>query len=324
MSFLIKKPDDIKQSEITDEQSFRQRRKLIQASIALGIGHSIVGSALATEESAADGNSNNMQSGFLTLEERTAKKVAFTYNNFYELGTGKQDPATNAHKLVTDPWSVEITGECDNPGVYNLEDILAPHAIEERVYRLRCVEAWSMVIPWQGFSLSELLKRFKPNSRAKYVAFETLVDPERMPGQRSPVLDWPYVEGLRMDEAMHPLTMLATGCYGDSLPGQCGAPLRLVVPWKYGYKSIKSIVKINFTEKQPATSWNILQPREYGFYSNVNPEVNHPRWSQAKERRIIGGGIKALFTPKIETGMFNGYAEQVASLYTGMDLKKFH
>jgi sulfoxide reductase catalytic subunit YedY len=219
---------------------------------------------------------------------------------------------------------VEVAGECDKPGVYTLEDILKPHAMEERIYRLRCVEAWSMVVPWLGFGLGDLLQRFAPNSRAKYVAFETLYDPERLPGQRQRVIDWPYVEGLRMDEAMHPLTLLATGCYGDALPGQCGAPLRLVVPWKYGFKSIKSIVKIRFTERQPPTSWNKMQPREYGFFSNVNPDVDHPRWSQARERRITSGGLSALFTPKIDTLPFNGYAEQVAALYDGMDLRKYY
>ncbi|MCB1755227.1 MAG: protein-methionine-sulfoxide reductase catalytic subunit MsrP [Gammaproteobacteria bacterium] len=317
MSLLINKPASIKSSEITDQALFRNRRKLLQASLALGLGQTIAGPGLSLAAEA--------DNGFDTDEERTAKDIMTSYNNFYELGTQKGDPKKNAHYLLTDPWSVEIAGECEKPGVYNLEDILKPHAIEERVYRLRCVEAWSMVVPWQGFGLGELLKRFEPNSRAKYVAFETLNDPKRMPGVTSPVLDWPYVEGLRIDEAMHPLTMIATGCYGESLPGQCGAPLRLVVPWKYGYKSIKSIVKISFVEDQPPTSWNELQPQEYGFYSNVNPDVSHPRWSQAKERRLTtGGGLSALFKSKIDTLKFNGYAEQVASLYSGMDLKKFH
>jgi sulfoxide reductase catalytic subunit YedY len=216
------------------------------------------------------------------------------------------------------PWSVTIAGEAEVTGKYTLEDILKPHPLEERIYRLRCVEAWSMVIPWVGFPLGDLLKRFRPTSRAKYVAFKTVMRPGEMPGQRYPVLDWPYVEGLRIDEAMHPLTILAVGLYGQALPNQNGAPLRLVVPWKYGFKSIKSIVEIRFTERQPPTSWNISAPREYGFYANVNPEVDHPRWSQAKERRI-GGSV---FSARQPTQMFNGYAEQVARLYRGMDLTR--
>ncbi len=321
MTLLFTKPKDIKSSEITDQALFRNRRKLLQMSVAAGLTHSIVNKVSAGEKDKPQQTVNPI---FNTMEELTSEKVATSYNNFYELGTQKDDPKRNAHKLITDPWSVEIAGECAKPGVYTLEDILKPHAIEERIYRLRCVEAWSMVIPWQGFSLADLLKRFEPNSNAKYVKFETLFDPERMPGQRRPIIVWPYLEGLRMDEAMHPLTMIATGCYDMALPGQCGAPLRLVVPWKYGYKSIKSIVKITFVKREPRTSWNRLQPQEYGFYSNVNPKVSHPRWSQARERRIITGGISALFKPKIDTKMFNGYAEQVASLYTGMDLKKYH
>jgi sulfoxide reductase catalytic subunit YedY len=241
-----------------------------------------------------------------------------TYNNFYEFGTDKDDPAKNSGKFRPKPWSVAVTGEVGRPGTYTLEDLLKPHAVEERIYRLRCVEAWSMVIPWLGFPLGELLKRFEPTSRAKYVAFKTVLRPKEMPGQRFPVLEWPYVEGLRIDEAMHPLTILATGLYGKPLPNQNGAPLRLVVPWKYGFKSIKSIVEIRLTEQQPPTSWNRSAPQEYGFYANVNPQVDHPRWSQATERRIGSG----LFTPRQPTLMFNGYAEQVASLYRGMDLRK--
>jgi sulfoxide reductase catalytic subunit YedY len=237
------------------------------------------------------------------------------YNNFYEFGTGKDDPAKHAHLLKTSPWSVSVDGACAKPGKLTLEDILKPHPNQERIYRLRCVEGWSMVIPWLGFPLADLLKRFEPTSQAKYVRFETLVDPKQMPGQKRQVLEWPYTEGLRIDEAMHPLSFIATGLYGKALLGQNGAPLRLVVPWKYGFKSIKSIVRISFVEQEPHTSWGRSAPGEYGFYSNVNPDVDHPRWSQRKERRI--GEFR-----KRDTLMFNGYAEQVASLYSGMDLRK--
>jgi len=241
-----------------------------------------------------------------------------TYNNFYELGLGKGDPVKNADALKTDSWNVAVEGECAKPGNYALEDILKPLDIEERIYRFRCVEAWSMVVPWNGFPLSALLNRFEPNGNAKYVAFETVYDPEDpLPGQKRKALDWPYREGLRMDEAMNPLTFMAVGLYGKIMPNQNGAPMRLVVPWKYGFKSIKSIVKIRFTEEQPETSWNLSNAREYGFYSNVNPNVNHRRWSQARERRI-----GELF--KRETLMFNGYEEEVASMYAGMDLKEFY
>jgi sulfoxide reductase catalytic subunit YedY len=242
-----------------------------------------------------------------------------SYNNFYELGTDKADPAANAGKLKTVPWSVAIEGEVAKPGVFALEDLLKPHALEERIYRLRCVEAWSMVIPWIGFPLKDLLARFEPTSKAKYVAFESIMDPAHLPGQSSNTsgIRWPYVEGLRIDEAMHPLTILAVGLYGKTLPNQNGAPLRLVVPWKYGFKSIKSIVRIRLQEQQPKTGWNELAPREYGFYSNVNPDADHPRWSQQTERRLPS----SLLRPnRIPTKMFNGYEEQVASLYKGMDL----
>lgn len=265
------------------------------------------------------------KSPFSTSDEITSQETATSYNNFYELGTNKGDPVKNAKQLKTDPWSVTVEGECAKPGVYTLEDILKPHAIEERIYRHRCVEAWSMVVPWNGFSLGDLLKRFEPNGNAKYVAFETIFDPDRLVGQRSRVLDWPYVEGLRIDEAMHPLAMMAIGMYGEEIPNQNGAPMRLIVPWKYGFKGIKSIVKIRFTDKEPPTSWNRSAPHEYGFYSNVNPEVSHPRWSQAKERRLVGesGGLASLFTPKVETQMLNGYADEVGELYSSMDLAKF-
>jgi sulfoxide reductase catalytic subunit YedY len=240
------------------------------------------------------------------------------YNNFYEFGTGKEDPAANAHRLRPRPWSVMVDGECEKPGKLTLEDLLRPHALEERVYRLRCVEAWSMVIPWIGFPLGDLIKRFNPTSRAKYVEFTTLRDPKQMPGQRYDVLDWPYVEGLRMDEAMHPLAILSVGLYGKPLPNQNGAPLRLVVPWKYGFKSIKSIVRIRFSERMPATSWALSAPREYGFFANVNPEVDHPRWSQKSERRIGSSN----FLTRQPTMKFNGYAAEVAGLYRGMDLAR--
>lgn len=314
----------IRSSEITDEHVFRQRRQLLQASMAAGITGLIARPGLAAEGS-VDLSGPIVKSAFSTDEELSSLKTVTSYNNFYELGTDKEDPARYANRLRTEPWSVTVDGECDKPGTYTLEDVLKPHAIEERIYRMRCVEAWSMVIPWNGFSLADFIKRMEPNSRAKYVAFETVVQDD-LPGVRRNVLDWPYSEGLRMDEAMHPLTLLAIGLYGQEMPNQNGAPLRLVVPWKYGYKSIKSIVRIRFTEEQPPTSWNRLAPHEYGFYSNVNPDRSHPRWSQAKERRLSGegGGLSALFSAKIDTQFMNGYAEQVASLYEGMDLQKFH
>ena len=255
-------------------------------------------------------------SRFSTTEAPNSLEDITTYNNFYEFGTGKEDPARNAGALTTDPWSITIDGMVENPGTYDLADILKDQPLEERIYRFRCVEAWSMVVPWIGFELSGLLNRVGVQPSAKYVAFETLVRPEEMVGQQSPILEWPYREGLRLDEAMHPLTILATGLYGEEMPKQNGAPIRLVVPWKYGFKSIKSIVRITLTDQQPQTTWNMLQPSEYGFYSNVNPNVDHPRWSQASERRIGAG----LFAGRQDTLMFNGYEEQVASLYTGMDL----
>jgi sulfoxide reductase catalytic subunit YedY len=254
---------------------------------------------------------------FGTDEEPTDIDDATRYNNFYELGTDKEDPRRNAHRLRTRPWSVAVEGEVARPGVIALEDLLRPHPLEERVYRLRCVEAWSMVIPWVGFPLRDLLARFEPTSRAKYVAFETILDPEQLPAQRRPILDWPYREGLRIDEAVHPLTLLAVGMYGRALPAQNGAPLRLVVPWKYGFKSIKSIVRIRLTEAQPGTSWSLSAPQEYGFFANVNPAVDHPRWSQKRERRI--GEFR-----KRPTLPFNGYGEQVAQLYAGMDPRKLY
>ena len=310
----------IRSSEITDESVFKQRRHLIQAAAAAGITGAISTDALA----ATDPLSQPIKKSEYTVDdELTSEDTATSYNNFYELGTDKGDPVKNAKFLKTDPWSVSVDGECDAPGTFTLEDILKPHDIEERVYRLRCVEAWSMVIPWNGFALGDLLKRFKPNSKAKYVAFETVSD-QKLPGMRSRVLDWPYREGLRIDEAMHPLAFMAIGMYGNVIPNQNGAPMRLVVPWKYGFKSIKSIVKISFTEDMPPTSWNMSAPHEYGFFSNVNPDVSHPRWSQAKERKLTGdaGGLSALFASKSDTAYLNGYAEEVGELYAVMDLKK--
>jgi sulfoxide reductase catalytic subunit YedY len=258
--------------------------------------------------------------GAVSMEKPTSYQDASSYNNFYEFGTDKADPARNAHTLKTAPWTVEVEGLVKKPGRYSIEDLLKLSAQEERIYRMRCVEGWSMVIPWVGYSLAELIRRVEPLGSAKYVEFVTLADKAQMPGLGSRVLDWPYVEGLRLDEAMHPLTLLAFGMYGEVLPNQNGAPVRLVVPWKYGFKSAKSIVKIRFTEHEPTTAWNKAAAQEYGFYSNVNPLVDHPRWSQATERRI---GEDGLFAKKRKTLMFNGYEAQVGSLYAGMDLKKF-
>jgi sulfoxide reductase catalytic subunit YedY len=258
------------------------------------------------------------KSSYSTDQQPNSWSDITTYNNYYEFGTGKEDPSRNALKFKPRPWSVDVKGECDKPARYNYEDLVAPHVLEERIYRLRCVEAWSMVIPWVGIPLANMLKKFEPNSKAKYVRFETLHDASRMPGQRRRVLDWPYTEGLTIEEAMHPLTLMAVGLYGRELPNQNGAPMRLVVPWKYGFKSIKAITEISFTSKRPRSSWEQSAPSEYGFYANVNPGVAHPRWSQARERPIGAG----LFARKKPTLMFNGYADQVASLYDGLDLSK--
>ncbi|EIJ35595.1 protein-methionine-sulfoxide reductase catalytic subunit MsrP [Thiothrix nivea] len=301
---LIKRPHNLTENEVTDYALYQRRREFLKTLGGVAL-LSASGLPLAAQA----------KSAFSTDEGQTPYKDVTTYNNFYEFGTDKRDPAEYAGSLVTSPWNVTVDGECEKPGTFALEDIIKPHGSEERIYRLRCVEGWSMVIPWNGFQLSALLKRFQPTSKAKYVRFETLRDPKQMPGQKRNVLDWPYVEGLRMDEAMHPLAFMATGLYGKELPNQNGAPLRLVVPWKYGFKSIKSIVRISFVETQPGTSWGRSAPSEYGFYSNVNPEVDHPRWSQKRERRI-GEFLKR------PTLMFNGYADQVASLYSGMDLRK--
>ena len=312
---LIKKPADIASSEITDYAIYQQRRKFMASSFGLVAASFIPsGAALAIDQNALKFNKN---SRFSSAEKATDLDKITHYNNFYEFGTDKYSPAKNAQALTTDPWSVAIEGEVEKPGIMQLEDIMKQQQLEERIYRLRCVERWSMVVPWIGFPLASLIKQVKPTSKAKYVEFETLYRPQEMTGQQRSVLDWPYVEGLRMDEAMNPLTILAVGLYGEVMPKQNGAPLRLVVPWKYGFKSIKSIVKIRFTEKQPVSSWTKVAPNEYGFYSNVNPNVDHPRWSQSKERRL-GEFLKR------DTLMFNGYAEQVASLYKGMDLKKYY
>ncbi len=305
---LIKKgSSDIRSSDITPEYIYKQRRRFLGATGALAMG-------VAFPEWLS-ANTDTHVSEYSTDESLTPLKDITSYNNFYELGTSKSDPKKYAHRLVSSPWSITVEGECEKPGTLGLEDFLKPHSIEERIYRMRCVEGWSMVIPWEGVVLADVIRRFKPTSKAKYIAFESIHDPKNLHGQRRKVLDWPYEEGLRMDEAMNPLTILSTGLYGESLVNQNGAPIRLVVPWKYGFKSIKSVVKIRFTETQPETSWNKSAKHEYGFYSNVNPKVNHPRWSQRRERRI--GELR-----KRKTEMFNGYGEQVAKLYTGMDLKK--
>ena len=308
----IKKSSDCSESDVTPESIYKKRRQFMTSGAILGAGLAL--NSLPVRASIAiDQYRKNV---ITTDEEITPFNDATQYNNFYEFGTDKSDPVVNAKNFKTDDWVISVSGECDVQGEFPLEDLIRSNEIEERIYRLRCVEAWSMVIPWLGVPLSTILKRLKPNSKAKYVAFKTLLDSDRMPGQKRPVLDWPYLEGLRMDEAMNPLTLLAVGMYGKTMPNQNGAPVRLVVPWKYGFKSIKSIVEIKFTEQQPETTWNLSNAREYGFYSNVNPNVRHPRWSQAKERRI-GDFFKR------ETKMFNGYADEVESMYRGMDLKKF-
>jgi sulfoxide reductase catalytic subunit YedY len=315
---------DCRDIDITPPEVYAQRRRLLGA-FAVAPLAALAGCARADEDPtpavATAPAAAAPEDPLRSAEEQTRFADATSYNNFYEFGTGKGDPARHAATLRPAPWSVDIAGHAEVTGRFTLEDLVKPHPREERVYRLRCVEGWSMVIPWLGFPLGDLIKRFKPTSQARYVAFTTLADPEQMPGIRYPVLDWPYVEGLRIDEAMHPLTLLATGMYGRDLPNQNGAPLRLVVPWKYGFKSIKSIVKIEFTEHEPPTSWNVAQASEYGFYSNVNPEVDHPRWSQKTERRLAGNANR-IFANRIPTRMFNGYAEQVAPLYAGMDLRK--
>jgi len=313
---LIKKPQDIPSSEITDHAVYLERRKFMSSSVGLTAAAALFPVTPSVAGYGGKALKFNKNNELTTDEALTSFGEITNYNNFYEFGTDKYSPAKNAQALTTDPWSITIDGEVEKPGVLQLEDILKQQTLEERIYRLRCVERWSMVIPWIGFPLANLIKQAKPTSKAKYIQFETLMRPSEMRGQLRGVLDWPYVEGLRMDEAMNPLTIIAVGLYGEVMPKQNGAPLRLVVPWKYGFKSIKSIVKISFTETQPVSSWTKAASSEYGFYSNVNPNVDHPRWSQRKERRI-GDFMKR------KTLMFNGYADQVASLYSGMDLKKY-
>jgi sulfoxide reductase catalytic subunit YedY len=314
---MKKPPGDIAPSEITPREVFLNRRSLLAGALAGGA------SALLPQADAAEGSplpplKYTVNAQYKVSAKPTSYQDITHYNNFYEFGTGKSDPAANAHTLRPKPWSVTIAGEAETTGTYHLEDILRAHPLEERIYRFRCVEAWSMVIPWVGFPLADLIKRFKPTSRAKYVEFTTLYDVKQMPGERYSILPWPYIEGLRMDEAMNPLTLLVVGLYGSVVPNQDGAPLRLIVPWKYGFKGIKSIVKIAFTEQQPRNTWNVVAPNEYGFYANVNPHVDHPRWSQASER-VIGGGLFA----HQPTLMFNGYEREVAYLYKGMDLRRY-
>ena len=310
MIIRSKSKHDIASSEITSESDYLGRRQFLKE--AGLIGAATAGFVAGLPKSAAAlGQDQDLKAELTSYEDATS------YNNFYEFGTDKEDPKANAQSFKTKPWSVKVDGLVNKPATYQLEDFVKPHTLEERIYRHRCVEGWSMVIPWLGFPMADLIKRVEPQGSAKYVEFTTLNDPKQMPGLRIPVLDWPYVEGLRMDEAMHPLTIFVVGLYGKTLPNQNGAPLRHVVPWKYGFKGCKSIVRIRFTDKEPRTAWNIAAPNEYGFYANVNPEVDHPRWSQARERPV--GKIRTK-----PTLMFNGYADQVGSLYAGMDLRKLY
>ncbi|WP_428242519.1 protein-methionine-sulfoxide reductase catalytic subunit MsrP [Gynuella sp.] len=321
---IIGKSNDILSSEITSESIYVNRRQLLAASTA-ALGLSAISSLTQASNSGASWLTTKISQPWKTTiktdETVTPWEDATQYNNFYEFGFGKSDPAKYADRLTTDPWSIEISGEVSKPGTLHLEDLVAPSHLEERIYRFRCVEAWSMVVPWLGFSLADLLKRFEPTADARFVQFETLFDPKQFPAQKSSSFPWPYMEGLRIDEAMNPLAFMAVGMYGKVLPNQNGAPIRLVVPWKYGFKSIKSIVKIRLVKDMPKTTWNMLQASEYGFYANVNPDVDHPRWSQKTERRLPS----SLFTPnRIPTLKFNGYEEQVAYLYKDMDLRKFY
>jgi sulfoxide reductase catalytic subunit YedY len=306
----IYKPQSIPSSEITPQALFQARRKFMQTA-----GGAALAAILPQALWAADNVGEVKKSAYSVAEGLTPLRDVTRYNNFYEFGTGKDEPAINAGSLKTRPWTVTVEGEVNKPKVFDIDELLKMAPMEERVYRLRCVEAWSMVVPWLGYSLAELIRRVEPTGNAKFVEFVSLHDPAQMPGQKTSVLDWPYREGLRMDEAMHPLTLLTLGLYGEVLPNQNGAPVRIVTPWKYGFKSAKSIVKIRLVEKQPLTSWMKAGPGEYGFYANVNPEVDHPRWSQARERRI-GEFLKR------NTLMFNGYADEVVALYAGMDLKR--
>ena len=313
-------------SEITRPELFTNRRRVLAMLGSAALGGAIAKPAAAAALPPASAGpplaaptSTITRNAALSVKDPPNSFEDITgYNNYYEFGTDKSDPKANAQSFRPRPWTVQVAGEAEVTGSFALDDFLKPHAVEERVYRLRCVEAWSMVIPWMGVSLADVLKRYKPTSKAKYVEFTTLYDPKQMPGQRSGVLEWPYLEGLRIDEAMHPLAMLVTGVYGRALPNQNGAPLRLMVPWKYGFKNIKAIVKIRFVEREPRNTWQLTAPGEYGFYANVNPAVDHPRWSQASERRIGAG----FFAPRVPTLPFNGYAEQVAGLYRGMNLAR--
>jgi len=317
---LIRRPDDIPSSELTPESVYRDRRRFIKQAVggvaALGIGGAFLSKAGAAEATREPSHQDWSKMRTELDEPLNSWEDVTTYNNFYEFGTGKDDPHRNARGFVTEPWTIEVDGLCHNPGTHGLDEFVVESALEDRIYRMRCVEAWSMVIPWRGFPLSEVIDRAEPMGSARFVRFETLYDPDRMPGQRLGVLDWPYVEGLRLDEARHPLTILSNGVYGTDLPNQNGAPLRLVVPWKYGFKGIKSIVKMTFTEEMPMNSWQLAAPKEYGFYANVNPNVDHPRWSQARERRL--GEIR-----RRRTLMFNGYGDQVGHMYADMDLEKW-
>jgi sulfoxide reductase catalytic subunit YedY len=323
---LIRRPPDIRSSEITPEPAYLKRREFLARVGGVGsafAGVALLGGAAAcgTSESGrrTERANGDVADGNATAAANDEKPNSYEditgYNNYYEFGTDKSDPKENAGKLRTRPWTVTVDGLVKQPGTFGFDDLVKPHKLEDRIYRLRCVEAWSMVVPWQGIPLRDVIARLDPLPSARFVSFTTLLDPQQMPGQRRQVLQWPYVDGLRMDEAMHPLTLLVTGLYGKPLPNQNGAPLRLVVPWKYGFKGVKAIVKISFLAEQPRTTWNVAAPDEYGFYANVNPEVDHPRWTQSRERRI--GEFR-----RRETLMFNGYADQVASLYRGMDLRR--
>ena len=318
---LIRPAATIRSSEITDEQVYLRRREFVRlaggAVLAAAASPLLSAACEAASSDAAQTPLADVKPKVVSTDEKLNSFEDITsYNNFYEFGTGKNDPQRYAGRLKTTPWTVKVDGLCAKPADYAVEDLIRPHQLEERIYRLRCVEAWSMVIPWVGIPLASVIDRAEPQGKAAFVEFTTLRRPSEMPGQREPILDWPYVEGLRMDEARHPLTILAVGLYGKTLMNQNGAPIRLVVPWKYGFKSIKSIVRIRFVERQPRTAWSVSNPSEYGFYSNVNPEVDHPRWSQAREKRL-----PSLFATT-RTRMFNGYGDQVASLYAGMDLRK--
>jgi sulfoxide reductase catalytic subunit YedY len=315
---LIKKPADIPYSEVTPRGLYLRRREFIQTAAAGAIGAAAGLSPLASQRVDAQVRTklpNVRKSPLSTSETANSYEDVTGYNNFYEFGTDKEDPKANAQRFNPRPWTIKVEGLVKAPTTIDIDTFVKPHALEERIYRMRCVEGWSMVIPWVGFPLADVIKRLEPQPSAKFIEFTTLYDVGRMPGQRYPVLQWPYVEGLRLDEAMHPLTILVVGLYGEVLPNQNGAPIRLVAPWKYGFKGIKSIVRIRFTDKQPRGTWEVSQAREYGFYANVNPNVDHPRWSQATERRL--GEFR-----RRKTDMFNGYGEQVASLYTGLDLRK--